>query len=133
MGLFDGKAKQESAEKEVIQKLANAPILDLLIDNVIKASDEESWIMRGQNYYDKCRRTVIVEPDVFGIKWSSMCDKSYIDNDGQRKTQRVEEVQGEICYSYTKSGYLLLHSYSYDDGKKNTDRESLLFVGKYNS
>lgn len=72
----------------------------------------------GQSYYDSCRRTVTVEPDGFEIKWSSFHEEPYVGSDGQRHTQRVEDVHGRVGYSYTKSGYLPLHSYSYDNGKK---------------
>lgn len=117
MGLFDGKAKQESAENEVLQKLSACPLLDLLIKNVL-GDEDEPWLQMGQSYYDSCHRTVKVEPDVFEIKWSSYHNEPYIGSDGQRHEQRVEDVHGRIGYSYTKSGYLPLHSYSYDNGKK---------------
>lgn len=117
MGLFDGNAKRESAENEVLQKLSSVPLLDLLIDNVLGAEDEP-WLQMGQSYYDSCCRIVTVEPDGFEIKWSSYHEEPYIGNDGNRHTQRVEDVHGRIGYSYTKSGYLPLHSYSYDNGKK---------------
>ena len=117
MGLFDGKAKQESAENEVLQKLSACPLLDLLIENVL-SDEEEPWLQMGQSYYDSCRRTVKVEPDGFEIKWSSYHSEPYIGSDGQRHEQNVEDVHGRIGYSYTKSGYLPLHSYSYDNGKK---------------
>ena len=130
MGLFDGKAKQEAAENEILQKLSQAPILDLLIENVINSGDEEPWLFSGMSYYDSCRRTVIIEPDGFGIKWSSTHEEPYIGSDGQRRTQRVEDVHGELGYSYTKSGYLPLHSYSYDDGRKeiSVDRVCCLWA-----
>lgn len=117
MGLFDGKAKQESAENEVLQKLSSCPLLDLLIENVLR-NEEEPWLQMGQSYYDSCRRTVKVEPDGFEIKWSSYHNEPYIGSDGQRHEQSVEDVHGRVGYSYTKSGYLPLHSYSYDNGKK---------------
>lgn len=127
MGLFDGKAKQESAENEVLQKLSACPLLDLLIENVL-GDEEEPWLQMGQNYYDSCCRTVTVEPDGFEIKWSSYHEEPYIGNDGNRHTQRVEDVHGRVGYSYTKSGYLPLHSYSYDSGKKEISTERVCYL-----
>lgn len=126
MGLFDGKAKQESAENEVLQKLSSVPLLDLLIENVLGA--EEPWLQMGQSYYDSCCRTVTVEPDGFEIKWSSYHEEPYIGNDGNRHTQSVEDVHGRIGYSYTKSGYLPLHSYSYDSGKKEISTQRVCYL-----
>ena len=80
MGLFDGKAKKESAENEVLQKLSQIPLLDLLIENVL-LEDEEPWITMGQSYYDSCKRVVRIEPDSFEIKWKDYHDEAYIGND----------------------------------------------------
>ena len=106
MGLFDGKAKKESAENEVLQKLSQVPLLDLLIENVLH-EENEPWITMGQSYYDSCRRVVKIEPDGFEIKWSSYHDEPCIGSDGQRRIEKVEDVHGQVGYSYTKSGYLL--------------------------
>ena len=129
MGLFDGKAKKESAENEVLQKLSQIPLLDLLIENVL-LEDEDPWITMGQGYYDNCKRVVKIGPDSFEIEWSNYHDEAYIGNDGQRHTQKVEEVHGHVGYSYTKSGYLPLHSYKYDNGNKEvpTDRVCYLWA-----
>lgn len=117
MGLFDGKAKKESAENEVLQKLSQVPLLDLLIENVLH-EENEPWITMGQSYYDSCRRVVKIEPDGFEIKWSSYHDEPCIGSDGQRRIEKVEDVHGQVGYSYTKSGYLPLHGYKYDNGNK---------------
>lgn len=117
MGLFDGKAKQESAENEVLQKLSACPLLDRLIENVLK-DEERPWVQMGQSYYDSCLRTVKVEPDGFEIEWNSYHSEPDTGSNGQRHEQSVEDVHDRISYSYTKSGYLPLHSYSYDNGKK---------------
>lgn len=117
MGLFDGKEKKESAENEVLQKLSQVPLLDLLIENVLN-NEEEPWILKRQSYYDDGRRVVTIEPDGFEIKWSDSHTEEYIGNDGQRHYNSVEDVHGRVGYSYTKSGYLPLHSYRYDNGKK---------------
>lgn len=127
MGLFDGKAKQASAENEVLQKLSVCPLLDLLIENLLK-NEDEPWLRVGQNYYDNCYRTVKVEPDGFEIKWSSYHSEPYIGQDGQRYEQSVEEVHGSIAYSYTDSGYLPLHSYSYDNGKKEISTQRVCYL-----
>lgn len=127
MGLFDGKAKQQSAENEVMQKLSQVPLLEILIQNILEEEDEP-WIQRGQNYYDSCQRTVTVEPDVFEIKLSSYHDEPYVGNDGQRHIQHVEDVHGRVAYSYTKSGYLPLHSYSYNDGKKEISTKRICYL-----
>ncbi len=131
MGLFDGKAKQESAESEVLQKLSAVPLLDLLIENVLnEAAADESWLQIAQNYYDSCKRTVTVEADGFEIKWSGYHDEQYVGNDGNVRTKRVEDIYGRIGYSYTKSGYRPLHGYTYEGGKKTitTDRVCWLWA-----
>lgn len=127
MGLFDGKAKQEAAENEVLQKLSAVPILDLLIENLLHAEDNP-WLQMGQSYYDSCHRIVTVEPDSFEIKWSSCHEEPYIGNDGQRHTKTVEDVHGRICYGYTNSGYRPLHGYSYDGGKKEVSTERVCYL-----
>lgn len=130
MGLFDGKEKkekQESAENEVRQKLSACPLLDLLIENVL-GEEDEPWLQMGQSYYDDCSRTVKVVPDGFEIKWSSYHYEPYIGSDGQSHEQKVEDVNGRVGYSFTKRGYRPLHSYSYDDGKKNVSTERVCYV-----
>ena len=116
MGLFDGKAKKESAEKEALQKLSQVPLLDMLIENIL--SKEEPWILQCQSYYDNCQRVVTIEPDGFEIKWSGTHSEEYIGDDGQLHYKKIEDMYGHIGYSYTKSGYLPLHSYKYDNGSK---------------
>ena len=117
MGLFDGKAKQDAAENEIMYRLSQVPLLDLLIANIFEG-DVEPWIQMGQDYYDNCQRLVRIEPDGFEIIWSSVRDEIVVGNDGQRRVQRVEEVKGSVGYSYTKSGYMPLHGFAYDNGKK---------------
>lgn len=117
MGLFDGKAKLESAENEVMQKLSQVPLLDDLIRNLLE-EENEPWIWMSQGYYDNCRRVVTIGPDAFEIKWVSYQKEQYIGKDGQVSTKRVENMQGRVGYSYTKSGYIPLHRYVYDSGKK---------------
>lgn len=129
MGLFGEKVKREtkeSAENEVLQKLCACPLLDLLIENIL--GEEEPWLQMGQSYYDSCCRTVSIEPDGFEIKWSSYHNEPYIGSDGQRHEQRVEDVHGCIGYSYTKSGYLPLHSYTFDDGKQEIPTHRVCYL-----
>lgn len=111
MGLFDGNAKEKAAEEEVMRKLSTLPILDDLIATVMLVAEEkESWIRETQTYYDNRLRTVSIKPDSFEIKWSI-----YEDLPG---VGRKEEVLERVGYSYTSSGYLPLHRYVYDGGKK---------------
>ena len=119
MGLFDGKAKQEAAENEVMQKLSQVPLLDILIQNLLDV-EAEPWIRMGQSYYDDCQRTVRVEPDGFEIKWSSWHEEG--------AGHRVEQIHGRVNYSYTKSGYLPLHSYYYDNGKKEIPTSQVCYL-----
>lgn len=119
MGLFDGKAKQEAAEEEVMQKLSQVPLLDILIENIL-GDGAASWIREGQSYYDNCRRKVKIEPDSFEIKWSSYPEEI--------PGQREEVIHESVCYSYTKSGYLPLHQFSYDNGKKEIPTEQVCYL-----
>lgn len=116
MGLFDGKAKQERAENEVMQKLAACPLLDFLIDNILAA---DTWVQMGQSYYDSCRRTVKVEPDTFAILWKNTTTE-----------QNADSIKECIAYSYTASGYLPLHYYETEDKKTlvSTDRVCYLWA-----
>lgn len=126
MGLFDGKAKKESAENEVLQKLSQVPLLDLLIENVL--NEEEPWILERQSYYDDGRRVVKIEPDEFEIKWFDSHIEEYIGNDGQLHYNTVEDVHGRVGYSYTKSGYLPLHGYKYDNGNKEVPANRVRYL-----
>lgn len=128
MGLFDGKEKKEAAESEVLQKLSQVPLLDLLIENIL--NEEEPWIFQCQSYYDSRRRVVHIEPDGFEIKWFDAHTEEYLGGDGQQHHKTVEDVYGQVGYSYTKSGYLPLHTYWYDNGNKklSTDRVCYLWA-----
>lgn len=127
MGLFDGKERRESAEREVLQKLSQVPLLNNLIDNILNA-DDEPWLQMQQNYYDNCKRIVTVEPDSFEIKWNSYHEEPVIGADGQRHTQRVEDIHGRIAYRYTLSGYVPLHSYRYENGAKEVSTERICYL-----
>ena len=118
MGLFDGKAKKEAAEKEVLQKLSQVEMLASLVDLAIENGEEEPWLLMGQSYYDSCKRIVTVIPEGFEIKWHSYHDEPYIGQDGRQYSKKVEDIHGSDGYSFTKSGYVPRHSDAYDDGSK---------------
>ncbi len=127
MGLFDGKAKKEAVENEVLQKLSQVPLLDLLIENVLKS--DEPWILQCQSYYDSRKRVVSIDPDGFEIRWSGTHTEEYIGNDGQAHTKTVVDVYGQIGYSYTKSGYVPLHHYWSENVKgKDVSTERVCYL-----
>lgn len=128
MGLFDNKAKREAAENEVLQKLSQVPLLDLLIENILL--EEEAWILQCQSYYDDRCRVVKIEPDGCEIKWFDARREVRMGSDGHTYRETVEDIHGRVGYSYTKSGYLPLHSYRYDNGDKEipTDRICCLWA-----
>lgn len=130
MGLFDGGKKLKDAENEVLQKLSECPLLDMLIENIQKEQEEEPWLQMGQNYYDNCKRVVTVEPDGFEIKWIDEHQEPYTDQHGILQHRDVKELLGRIGYSYTRSGYVPLHEYRYDDGNRwiNTKRVCYLWA-----
>jgi len=106
MGLFDGKAKREAAENEVMRKLSMLPILDQVIDTIL-SDENEPWIRTCQSYYDRYDRKVVIGPDSFEVIWRELHGEPV-----------EEKVLDSVAYSYTKSGYVPLHAFSYDDGKK---------------
>ena len=126
--MFDGKAKQESAENEVMQKLSQVHLLDLLIRQILEGEEEEAWLRTAQSYYDSRYRKVSIAPDGFEIKWSSFREETYMGNDGRPHTNSVEDVHGRVGYSYTKSGYLPLHEYKYDNGKKEISTQRVCYL-----
>ena len=126
MALFGGRSKQD-VEQEVLQKLSVVPLLDLLVENVMN-NEEEPWLHISQGFYDSCKREVRIEPDGFEIKWSSYHDEQYVGPDGKRHEKRVEKVHASVGYSYTKSGYLPLHGYRYDEGKKEIPTQRVCYL-----
>lgn len=120
MGLFGGNAKREAVENEVMQKLAQVDLLDMLIQNLLaEAQGEKPWITDCQSYYDSCSRTVHIAPDTFAIRWTEVDSEEYVGKDGKRHTNQEEKEMGCIAYSYTKSGYLPLHNHCNEKGKED--------------
>lgn len=115
------KAEEEAREKaykvaedEVMQKLSQVQLLDLLVENV--RNNDEDWVTKCQSYYDSRVRVVNIEEDMFEIKWRRVYQErvqvgTYQDGTPKIETRDAEEVFGRVGYSYTKSGYRPLHSY----------------------
>lgn len=101
--------KKRIAESEIIAALFNE----------FRKSD---WILNRQNGEDNGIREVRVTYDTVGIKWSKMNytsrivgqDKWGID---QYEKKYVEEIFGQVEYSFTKSGYAPLDKYDYQARK----------------
>lgn len=125
MALFGGSAKKDAVENEILQAMSDLEILDLLVKNVAAEAEEENpWITNCQGYYDNCIRTVTIAADMFEVKWS---DISY-ERDAQGKEHRVENVNGRLAYSYTKSGYTPLHSHYNEKGKEDVSVSRVIYL-----
>ena len=162
LGLYDSTPKQLGfAEKELKQKLASVPLVDLMIRSALeendmasadKATDDEdyalpltgqsffdqnqqsvkveltiatarkkkdkSWLFIGQDYYDSCKRTVTIEPDLFEIKWTRLREEPFTGSDGKKYVNSFTEVLERIAFRFTESGYAPLHTYLYDNGRE---------------
>ena len=127
MGLFDGKAKQENAENEVLQKLSQTQILEAAVQQMVNET-EASWIRKAQNYYDNCELTVIIHPDALIIEWRNKHAEFFIGTDGKLVKENIEDELVSKNYSYTASGYLPLHEYKYDNGKKEISVERVCYL-----
>jgi hypothetical protein len=91
MALFTSQKKLD-AEKEIREKLAANPILDLLMEGVAKNGLE--WVTNADGYYDNCRREILLESDYAGLGRKNGYDE---------KTKK-ERVQYEGL-SYTSVGW----------------------------
>lgn len=121
--VFGTKEKQAAVEREILQKMSQLPILDMLIKQLLGA-DMEDWMVMGQSYYDSCKRRVTIEPDGFELKWSRYYQQRVqvgVYEDGTPKTEMRtnEEILAEKVYSFTKSGYLPLHAHYNEKGKED--------------
>lgn len=127
MGLFNNKVRQEAVEQELLEKLSSNPLLDLIVDDILN-DEEESWMRFAQSYYDNCLRTVSIQPDLLEIKWRNLQDLPTIGSDGEYYVEQVDDGEVQRCYSYTKSGYVPLHRYSYDDGKRDISIQRICYL-----
>ena len=112
MGLFDGK---EKIEEEIMQKMAQLPIVDDLIKQLLELSKgEEKWLASGVSYYDRCIRKVRIEPDCFEIQ--RMGDSN------------SEDIVSRIGYSFTQSGYKPLHAHCNSKGKEDVSLNRVCYL-----
>ena len=108
------RLEQERIAEEKKRKIAESEIIAALF-NEFKKSD---WILNRQSGEDDGNREVRVTYDTVGIKWSKLNytsrivgqDKWGID---QYESKYVEEILGQVEYSFTKSGYAPLDKYDY--------------------
>lgn len=115
MGLFNWGAKKEALEREVAQSLSRLPLLDLVIESLLNNA-ECPWLSQGVSYYDTCRRTVIIAPDLLAIE-----------KDGE-KNITPEDNNTCIEYSYTKSGYVPLHGHQNEDGIEDISLRRICYL-----
>lgn len=101
MGLFSGRAKREAAEQYVRKSLSTVPILDDLIHTVMIS--EKEWIKSCQGYYDNRKRQVVVQKDLFQIRWGN---PKY---DNSKESE--EGIVDSFNLAYTQAGYVPLHHY----------------------
>ena len=112
--LFTSKEKKEAiaeTEEIVMQRLSKVDLIDKLI-NVTLNDEENPWIAERQNYYDNGVRFIDIDVDLYGVKWVYFEEEQYVDSRGVPNTRTVEKVIKKVEYSYTKSGYLPLHSFT---------------------
>ena len=125
MGFFTNPAKQEEAEHAILQSMSKLDILELLVRNILGEAEENNpWITSCQEYYDGCVRVVTIAADLCEVKWS---DVSY-EKDASGKERRNEEIKGRIAYSYTKSGYIPLHSHFNEKGKEDVSVNRVIYL-----
>lgn len=105
MGLFDGNAKREAVENEVIRALSQLPILDALVYSFAEAAKSKPWLTKCQGYYDERKRKVAIAADTFFVEWEK------VSSEGKRET--IDAVN----YAYTESGYVPLHDHINEKGK----------------
>lgn len=132
MALFGGgKEKKENIRNELMQKLSANEYLESLIRQVLiltgklepeceseeekvellNTRKEHKWLTECQSYYDTRRRMVVIEDDLFAIRWISYRTETYVSSDGSTHNRQVEDTEKHIGYAYTADGYRPLHSY----------------------
>lgn len=125
MAFFSGGAKREEVENEILRAMSRLDILTSLVENIAgEAAGENPWLIACQGYYDGCVRTVTIAADLCEVKWS---DVRY-EKDAQGKEHRTEDVNGRIAYSYTKSGYIPLHSHYNERGREDVSVNRVIFL-----
>lgn len=117
MGLFDGVSKKDVVEDEILKAFSQLPILDDLIATVLE--NEKEWINKCQGYYDDRKRIITVAADLFSIKWITT------ENANGQTGQNVED---EVNYSYTNSGYTPLHSHLNAKGKEDVSVGRVIYL-----
>lgn len=117
MGLFNGSAKKEEIENSIVQKMAQLPIVNELVECILEDVQKNPWVLKCQSYYDTCSRSVRIEPDGVVIIWKTQ-QELYELEDGKNVGIRVVEGDfGRSAWSFTKSGYMPLHSHCNEKGK----------------
>ena len=111
--LFGGKNARLAAEEEVMRKLAQAQILEELID-MIMTSEEYAWIYKEQGSKDRRNRQVVLTEKGICFKWR---DVDYV-RDASGKQKKVENVLEHVYFDFYDSGYAPLSSFPYGSGAK---------------
>lgn len=124
MGLFDGGAKKEALENEIMQALSKQPILKDLLLTIEKEAANEPWLTSCQGYYDNLKRVVTCGPDVFEVKWTD----THYEKNPQGQLYPVEEILGRKGYAYTKSGYRPIHGHKDAKGKEDVSVARAVFL-----
>lgn len=105
--------KTAATEKELRTRMSASPILDMIINELTK----EAWAWNRQGVEDDGVRTVALTADIFEVKWSyGRMEQRFL---GSNKLglpiveeEWVEDVYERVAYSYTKSGYAPLTSFT---------------------
>lgn len=122
MGLFDGKAKKEAVENEIMQKLSQQKILNDLIFTLFE--ENEDWITTCQGYYDNRKRVVLVDTDYFGV----FVMDHHIERDATGAERWVDDVISKVEYNYTSSGYAPLHHHVNEKGNEDVSVQRVLYL-----
>lgn len=124
MGLFDGGAKKQAIENEVMQILSQQPILNEIMHSIQNNMKDNSWMLQCQGYYDSRQRSIIIEPDAFIINWK---EKENVE-DEKGNIQEIYKKKASIGLAYTDLGYMPLHSYKSKEGKELVSAERVAFL-----
>lgn len=100
--------KNREEEAELLQKLQQVPIIDMLLENVqTDAEKNESWLQKSQSTYDSRERTVQIQKDALQIIWETQGDKK----------SAQKQIVESLCYEFSKNGYMPLEPYRAANGQ----------------
>lgn len=129
MGLFDGVAKKEAVEQQIMQQIASYPIIKKLVHEInLIGKEKEQWLLTCQGYYDSCVRNVIIEPDSLTVTWTSARTLKISENGSDTKEENEEGNFGSVCWHFTDKGYVPLHKHYNEKGKVDVSLAKVCYL-----